>query len=99
MAFFLAGCGSSATATPTAVVEEVTLKVFAPSSMTDAAKELAASFEASNPNVKVVIEFGHSPPSACNLLKAQLEMYLSQPLRRIWMMPSQTQPSPQERPQ
>lgn len=60
-AFFLAGCGSSATATPAAVVEEVTLKVFAPSSMTDAAKELAANFEASNPNVKVVIEFGHSP--------------------------------------
>ena len=60
-AFFLAGCGSAATATPAATVEEITLKIFAPSSMTDAAKELAANFEAGNPNVKVVIEFGHSP--------------------------------------
>ncbi len=60
-AFFLAGCGSAATATPAETVEEITLKVFAPSSMTDAAKELAANFEAGNPNVKVVIEFGHSP--------------------------------------
>ncbi len=55
-------------AAPTAVApaapaanEAVTLKVFAPSSLTDAAKELGLAFEQANPGVKVAIEFGHSP--------------------------------------
>ena len=62
----LAACASpTAPATaPTAapvVSEPVTLKVFAPSSLTDAAKEIGAAFEQANPGVKVAIEFGHSP--------------------------------------
>ncbi len=59
--FALAGCASPATPEPAPAAEAVTLKVFAPSTMTDAAKELAATFEAANPGVTVVIEFGHSP--------------------------------------
>ena len=51
---------SQPTAT-TPPVAEITLKVFAPSSLTDAAKELAAAFESANPGVKVAIEFGHTP--------------------------------------
>lgn len=41
--------------------QPLTLKVFAPSSLTEAAKDLGAAFEKSNPNVKVSFEFGHSP--------------------------------------
>jgi molybdate transport system substrate-binding protein len=40
---------------------EVTLKVFAPSSLNEAAKEMATAFETANPGVKVAIEFGHTP--------------------------------------
>jgi len=58
--FVLSGCGSPAAASPTAAAA-ITMKIFAPSSLTDAARELAANFEASHPGVKVAIEFGHSP--------------------------------------
>jgi len=67
----LIGCSSPApaaapTAVPTAVptaapLKIVTLKIFAPSSLTDAAKELTAAFEAANPGIKLAIEFGHTP--------------------------------------
>ena len=49
--------------------DENTIKVFAPSSMTDAAKELAAAYEAANPGVKVAIEVGHSPTQRLQLLQ------------------------------
>jgi molybdate transport system substrate-binding protein len=39
----------------------ITLKVFAPSSLTEAAKELAAAYEKANPEVKLAFEFGHTP--------------------------------------
>lgn len=55
-------------ATPTVAGEtaptqttSVTLKVFAPSTMTEAAKALGAAFEAANPGVTVTFEIGHSP--------------------------------------
>jgi len=63
----LAACASPTTpaTAPTVAAppanEALTLKVFAPSSLTDAAKEIGAAFEQANPGVKVVIEFGHSP--------------------------------------
>jgi molybdate transport system substrate-binding protein len=49
------------TIAPTAAPKNVTLKVFAPSALTDAAKEINAAYETANPGVKVAIEFGHSP--------------------------------------
>jgi molybdate transport system substrate-binding protein len=70
VACLLASCAApiAPAAAPTAVApaapaanEAVTLKVFAPSSLTDAAKELGLAFEQANPGVKVAIEFGHSP--------------------------------------
>ena len=76
----LAGCTAPTPATqvppsPTAVVaatavppaKTVTLKVFAPSSVTEAAKELAAAFETANPGVKLAIEYGHSPTQRLQL--------------------------------
>lgn len=68
----VAGCSSPAasatiapttapTIAPTAAPKNITLKVFAPSALTDAAKEINAAYEAANPGVKVAIEFGHSP--------------------------------------
>ncbi len=55
------------TPAPVAPATNVTLKVFAPSSMTDAAKELASAFEAANPGVKLAIEIGHSPTQRLQL--------------------------------
>lgn len=57
---------AAATAAP-AVSAGPTVKVFAPSSMTDAAKELAAAYEAANPGVKLAIEIGHSPTQRLQL--------------------------------
>ena len=60
----------AAAAAPTmapAAPASVTVKVFAPSSMTDAAKELAAAYEAANPGVKLAIEIGHSPTQRLQL--------------------------------
>ncbi len=68
--FLLASCATStapvvvptaAAPAPPAAGEAITLKVFAPSSLTDAAKEIGAAFEQANLGVKVAIEFGHSP--------------------------------------
>lgn len=69
---FLTGCSAlPPTAAPDAVAPmtaaEITLKVFAPSSMTDAAKELAAAFEAAHPGIKLAIEIGHSPTQRLQL--------------------------------
>lgn len=55
---------SPAPAVPTT---NITLKVFAPASMTDAVKELAAAYEAANPGVKLAIEIGHSPTQRLQL--------------------------------
>jgi molybdate transport system substrate-binding protein len=52
---------ATATTAPTAAPQSVTLKIFAPSTFTDAAKEINTAFEAANPGVKVAVEFGHSP--------------------------------------
>jgi molybdate transport system substrate-binding protein len=60
-AFVVSGCASPAASTAAPTAQAVTLKVFAPSTMTDAAKELSAAFEANNPGVTVIVEFGHSP--------------------------------------
>ena len=61
----LSGCSSPTQAvSPTIATtspKSVSLKIFAPSSLTDAAKEIATAYEASNAGVKVAIEFGHSP--------------------------------------
>jgi molybdate transport system substrate-binding protein len=62
----LTGCASptptaSPTTAPTAAPKNVSLKIFAPSSLTDAAKDITTAFEAANPGVKLAIEFGHSP--------------------------------------
>ncbi len=51
----------SPTDAATALPKVVSLKIFAPSSLTDAAKELTAAYETANAGVKVAIEFGHSP--------------------------------------
>jgi molybdate transport system substrate-binding protein len=79
----ISGCGSTpqatplptatvaqqpaATAAPTVAVKNVTLKIFAPSSLIDAAKDLTASFEAANPGVKLTFEFGHTPTQRVQL--------------------------------
>ncbi len=47
----------AATTSPTIV----SLKIFAPSSLTEAAKELTTAYEAANAGVKIALEFGHSP--------------------------------------
>lgn len=52
---------------PAAAPAGATVKVFAPSNMTDAAKELAAAYEAANPGVKLAIEIGHSPTQRLQL--------------------------------
>ncbi len=57
----------AATTAPAAPVQNVTLKVLAPSSLTDAAKELTAAYETANPGVKVVVEIGHSPTQRLQL--------------------------------
>ncbi len=68
---FVTGCSSLPPVTvsniATAAPDQVTLKVFAPSSMTDAVKELAAAFETANPGVKLAIEIGHSPTQRLQL--------------------------------
>ena len=58
---------ASSSAAPVAPAKAVTLKVFAPSSLTDAAKDLTASFEAANPGVKLSVELGHSPTQRLQL--------------------------------
>jgi molybdate transport system substrate-binding protein len=60
----LSACVAPAATTAPAADESapaVTLKVFAPSSLTDAAKELGAAYEKANPGVKLAFEFGHTP--------------------------------------
>jgi molybdate transport system substrate-binding protein len=61
----LAACGpepaASPTDAPTNPPKNVSLKIFAPSSMTDAAKDITAAYEAANPGVKLAIEIGHTP--------------------------------------
>jgi molybdate transport system substrate-binding protein len=77
---FLTGCSAlpptsapeAAAAAAGAAATEVTLKVFAPSSMTDAAKELAAAFEASHPGLKLVLEIGHSPTQRLQLTQGAI---------------------------
>ncbi len=68
---FVTGCSSlppvTVSSMTTAAPDQVTLKVFAPSSMTDAVKELAAAFETANPGVKLAIEIGHSPTQRLQL--------------------------------
>jgi molybdate transport system substrate-binding protein len=62
----LSGC-SSPTPAPTAVIipttppKNVTLKIFAPATFTNAAKDITTAYEAANPGVKLAIEFGHTP--------------------------------------
>jgi molybdate transport system substrate-binding protein len=41
--------------------DTVTLNVFAPAALTEAAQQLGAAFESANPGVKVAFELGHSP--------------------------------------
>jgi len=53
---------------PTASASTTDLTVFAAASLTESFKEIAAQFEAANPGVKVVYNFGGS-----NILRAQLE--------------------------
>jgi molybdate transport system substrate-binding protein len=55
------------TRAPEAAAKNITLKAFAPSSLTDAAKEITAAFEAANPGVKLAIEFGHTPTQRLQL--------------------------------
>ena len=68
---YVTGCSSlppvAVSSMATAAPDQVTLKVFAPSSMTDAVKELAAAFETANPGVKLAIEIGHSPTQRLQL--------------------------------
>ncbi len=68
---FVTGCSSlppvAVSSMATAAPDQVTLKVFAPSTMTDAVKELAAAFETANPGVKLAIEIGHSPTQRLQL--------------------------------
>jgi molybdate transport system substrate-binding protein len=52
---------ASTTAAPTNPPKNATLKIFAPSSLSDAAKDITAAYEAANPGVKLAIEFGHTP--------------------------------------
>jgi molybdate transport system substrate-binding protein len=52
---------ASPTMAPIAPPKNISLKIFAPSSLTDAAKDITAAFEAANPGVKLAIEFGHTP--------------------------------------
>lgn len=76
----IAGCGSTQqptllptattaapTAVPTVAVKSVTLKIFAPSSLIDAAKDITTAFEAANPGVKLTFEFGHTPTQRVQL--------------------------------
>jgi len=56
-----------ATTAQTTPPQNTTIKIFAPSSLTDAAKDLTTSYEAANPGVKVAIEFGHTPTQRIQL--------------------------------
>ncbi len=58
---------AAAPTTAPAAAKLVTVKVFAPSSMMDAVKEMTAAFEASNPGVKLAVEIGHSPTQRLQL--------------------------------
>ena len=60
---------ASAASAASAAADQNTIKVFAPSSMTDAARELAAAYEAANPGAKIAIEVGHSPTQRLQLLQ------------------------------
>jgi molybdate transport system substrate-binding protein len=62
----LTGCSSptpaaTATTAPTTPPKIVNLKIFAPSTFTDAAKDITTAYEAASPGVKLAIEFGHTP--------------------------------------
>jgi molybdate transport system substrate-binding protein len=64
--FALFGCSSptpaaNPTSAPTDPPKNVSLKIFAPSSFIDVAKEITTAYETANPGVKLAIEFGHSP--------------------------------------
>jgi molybdate transport system substrate-binding protein len=68
----LTGCSSPApasppTAAPTAPPANITLKILAPSSLTDAAKDITATYEAAHPGVKLAVEFGHTPTQRLQL--------------------------------
>jgi molybdate transport system substrate-binding protein len=70
----LTGCGSPTpasppTAVPTAPPANITLKVLAPSSLTEAAKDITAAYEAAHPGVKLAIEFGHTPTQRLQLMQ------------------------------
>jgi molybdate transport system substrate-binding protein len=60
---------SNVSVAPTASTQAASVKVFAPSSLIDAAKELAAAYEANHPGIKVAIEFGHTPTQRLQLTK------------------------------
>jgi molybdate transport system substrate-binding protein len=60
----LSACAAPTATTAPAAGESapaILLKVFAPSSLTDAAKELGAAFEKANPGTTLAFEFGHTP--------------------------------------
>lgn len=54
---------------PTHAAESRTLTVFAPSSLTDAFKELALAFQKSNPDVEIVFNFGASSTLATQIVE------------------------------
>lgn len=70
MLIWLAGCGSPAASTPEATAvsaEEITLTIFAASSLTDAFTELGEVFEGQHPGAAVLFNFGASSDLATQL--------------------------------
>jgi molybdate transport system substrate-binding protein len=59
-------------AAPTALAQNITLKVFAPSSLLDAAKEITAAYEAAHPGVKLAFEIGHTPTQRLQLTQGAM---------------------------
>jgi len=83
---FLAACSPSAPtqSMPTSATTKanplptVQLKVYAPSALTEASKELGAAFENRNPGVKIGFEIGHSPTHRLQLEQgARADVFIS----------------------
>ena len=82
----------------TAATEPTQLTVFAPSSLTEATKQLGAGFEAAQPGANVLFEVGHTRPSAPRSNRAPRRMCSWRPgaptsrrwRSRAWLPPMQS---------
>lgn len=69
----------------TASDEQVELTISAAASLTDAMKEIQASYEAQHPAVKLTFNFGAPAPCRNRSSKGRLLIYFSRQLLKIWI--------------